>query len=122
MCFFKFPKNDTIEKTNKSAFKSSTNQISDEYNRQILAFWRKCTCKYEVTFPFFCQKLPFKAKKLTPPPPCPKTFTFFTFFFCVLDPYRFLDMNSDYSLGKVTLFLEVKFGVLMRFFDKNWGR
>ena len=117
MCFFKFPKNDTMEKTNKSAFKSGTNQISDEYNRQILAFWRKCTCKYEVTFPFFCQKLPFKAKKLTPFPLALKLLLFSSFFF-VLDPYRFLDMNSDYSLGKVTHFLEVKFGFKSLFFEK----
>ena len=122
MCFFNFPKNDTIEKTNKSAFKNATNQILDEQNRQILAFWRKCTCKYEVTFPFFLLKITIKSKELTPLPPCPKTFTFFIFFFFVLDPYRFLDMNSDYSLGKVTLFFEVKFGVLMRFFEKNWCR
>ena len=119
MCFFKFPKNDTIEKTNKSAFKNATNQILDEQNRQILAFWRKCTCKYEVTFPFFLLKITIKSKELTPLPPCPKTFTFFTvfFFFCVLDPYRFLDMNSDYSLGKVTHFFELKFGFKSLFFE-----
>ena len=69
---------------------------------------------------FFLLKITIKSKELTPLPPCPKTFTF-SFFFFVLDPYRFLDMNSDYSLGKVTLFLEVKFGVLIRFFEKKLG-